>query len=183
MILAHAGAEIAPRPPGDDCRHGLWDDRRPFASDGWRSGLLERPVASGRDHRRRHDRPLGCARLCEWTRGERQEWAAPSGSRGGAIARREASILLASILPIAAIALGALGAVPGRTALWIAFALGVAALTVQAVRDAYLERLSPAGAARGRPQSRLRPHLCGTQGVPSALGTDTTTSCAEPSSA
>jgi hypothetical protein len=69
------------------------------------------------------------------------------GHEVAAIARRESSILLASILPIATIALGALGAVPGPTALWIAFALGVAALTVQAFRYAHLERLSPAGTA------------------------------------
>lgn len=63
-----------------------------------------------------------------------------------AIARRESSILLA-ILPVASIALGALGLVSGRTALWIAFVPGVTALTAQAFRYAYLEQLSPAGAA------------------------------------
>jgi hypothetical protein len=63
------------------------------------------------------------------------------------IARRESSILLAAVLPEAAIALGALGVVAGRTALWIAFGFGVAALTVQAFRYAYLERLSPGGTA------------------------------------
>ena len=64
-----------------------------------------------------------------------------------AIGRRESSILLAAVLPEAAIALGAVGVLAGRTALWIAFGLGVAALTAQAVRYAYLERLGRTGTA------------------------------------
>jgi hypothetical protein len=49
----------------------------------------------------------------------------------GAIARREVSIALAAVLPIAAVALGALGLLRGRTAVWLGFALGVATLAVQ----------------------------------------------------
>ncbi len=49
-----------------------------------------------------------------------------------AIARRESSILLAAVLPEAAIGLGALGLIGGRLALWLAFGVGVAALIVQA---------------------------------------------------
>jgi hypothetical protein len=63
------------------------------------------------------------------------------------IARRESSILLAAVLPEAAIGLGAVGLVAGRAALWIAFGLGVAALTVQAFRYAYLEQLGRTGTA------------------------------------
>jgi hypothetical protein len=61
------------------------------------------------------------------------------------IARRESSILLASILPATAIALGALGVVSARLALWVAFGTGVATLTLQGMRYARLERLGPAG--------------------------------------
>jgi hypothetical protein len=65
----------------------------------------------------------------------------------GAIAVREAAILIAAILPLAAIALGALGAISQTLALWLAFGLGVAALTAQAMRYARLERLTPAETA------------------------------------
>jgi hypothetical protein len=63
----------------------------------------------------------------------------------GAIARRESSILLAAVLPVAAIVLGALGIFATRTALWVAVGFGVAALTVQGLRYARLERLSRTG--------------------------------------
>ena len=63
----------------------------------------------------------------------------------GAIARRERSILLAAVLPVAAILLGALGVLANRTALWVAVGIGVATLTVQGLRYARLERLSPTG--------------------------------------
>jgi membrane-associated PAP2 superfamily phosphatase len=62
-----------------------------------------------------------------------------------AIARRESSILLAAVLPVAMLVLGALGVFPVRTSLWLAVGVGVAALTVQGVRYARLERLSRAG--------------------------------------
>jgi hypothetical protein len=63
------------------------------------------------------------------------------------IAQREASILLAGVVPTASIALGALGILSGRLALWLAFGAGVATLTLQGVRYARLESLSPAGTA------------------------------------
>ena len=61
------------------------------------------------------------------------------------IARRESSILLAAVVPIAMIVLGALGVVAISTALWLAVGAGVATLTVQGVRYARLERLSTVG--------------------------------------
>jgi len=62
-----------------------------------------------------------------------------------AIARRESSILLAAVLPVAAIVLGAVGLVANRTVLWLAVGLGAAALAAQGLRYARLERLSPTG--------------------------------------
>jgi hypothetical protein len=64
-----------------------------------------------------------------------------------AIARREGSILLAAVLPVAAVTLGAAGVLSEGFALWLAIGLGVAALTVQALRYARVERLSRVGAA------------------------------------
>ena len=61
------------------------------------------------------------------------------------ITGREVAIPLASILPLAAIALGALGVVRDRTAIWLALAIGVATLAVQGIRYARLERLSRLG--------------------------------------
>jgi hypothetical protein len=61
------------------------------------------------------------------------------------IARRESSILLAAVVPVAMIVLGALGVFGVSTALWLAVGVGVATLTVQGVRYARLERLSPLG--------------------------------------
>ena len=46
-------------------------------------------------------------------------------------------------MPVAAILLGVLGVFATRTALWVAVGVGVA--TVQGLRYARLERLSPAG--------------------------------------
>jgi hypothetical protein len=48
-------------------------------------------------------------------------------------------------LPVAALALGALGVLQERTAIWFAFGIGVATLTLQGVRFAMLERLSRMG--------------------------------------
>lgn len=62
-----------------------------------------------------------------------------------AIARRESSILLAAVVPVAMIVLGAVGAFAVDTALWLAVGVGVATLAVQGVRYARLERLSRAG--------------------------------------
>jgi hypothetical protein len=63
-----------------------------------------------------------------------------------AIARREYSIVLAAVLPLLAVALGAAGVLHGRTAVRWALAVGVVALTAQGVRYARLERLSLFGA-------------------------------------
>ena len=60
----------------------------------------------------------------------------------GHIARREFSIPLAALLPMCALALGALGVFRERTAVWLAVAIGVATLTAQGLRYARLERLS-----------------------------------------
>jgi hypothetical protein len=64
-----------------------------------------------------------------------------------AIARREGSILLAAVLPVAAVTLGAAGVLSESFALWLALGAGVAALTAQALRYAHLERLSRVGTA------------------------------------
>lgn len=60
----------------------------------------------------------------------------------GAIAQRQRSILLAAVLPVSAILLGAVGVLTNRAALWVAVGVGVATLTVQGLRYARLERLS-----------------------------------------
>lgn len=62
-----------------------------------------------------------------------------------ALARRESSILLAAVVPVGMIVLGAVGAFSVNTALWLAVGAGVAALTVQGLRYAHLERLSGTG--------------------------------------
>ena len=68
-------------------------------------------------------------------------------SEVGRIGRREAAILLAAILPVAAIALGAGGVVSERLALWMALGVGVVTLTIQALRYARLEQLGALGTA------------------------------------
>jgi len=70
-----------------------------------------------------------------------------TGHQALGIAGQDAAILLAAVLPIAAITLGAMGALSPNLALWLALGLGVAALAVQAIRYARLESLSAAGAA------------------------------------
>ena len=64
-----------------------------------------------------------------------------------AIAQREASIVLAAIAPLAALTLGALEVLRASSALWLALGLGVAALGVQGLRYARLERLGLGGTA------------------------------------
>ena len=49
------------------------------------------------------------------------------------ITGRELAIQLSSVLPLAAIALGALGVVRDKTAIWLALAIGVATLAVQGI--------------------------------------------------
>ena len=61
------------------------------------------------------------------------------------ITGREVAIPLAAIRPLVAIALGGLGVVRDRTAIWLALAIGVATLAVQGIRYARLERLSRIG--------------------------------------
>ena len=68
---------------------------------------------------------------------ERISWA-----EIGFIARREAAIIEAAILPIAALVLGALGVLEKTTSVWLALGLGLGVLVAQAVRYARIERLS-----------------------------------------
>jgi hypothetical protein len=58
------------------------------------------------------------------------------------IARREAAIVEAAVLPVAALLLGALGVVSTEVAVWVAFGLGLAVLAVQGILFARVERLS-----------------------------------------
>jgi hypothetical protein len=62
------------------------------------------------------------------------------------LARRELGILLAAVLPVAALVLGALGLVREATAVWLALGIGLATLTVEGVRYARLERLGTVAA-------------------------------------
>jgi hypothetical protein len=68
-----------------------------------------------------------------------------TGAERRAVARREMSIALAAVLPLSAVTLGALGILGSDTALWVAFGIGIATLTVQGVRYARLERFGPLG--------------------------------------
>lgn len=61
------------------------------------------------------------------------------------IAHRELAIPLAAVLPMAAVALGALGVLRSSTALWIAVGIGVTTLVIAGVRFARLERLGTLG--------------------------------------
>jgi hypothetical protein len=62
-----------------------------------------------------------------------------------AIARRELAIPLAAVAPTAALVLGALGLLAGRTAVWLALGVGFGTLAVQGLRYAWVERLSLGG--------------------------------------
>jgi hypothetical protein len=59
----------------------------------------------------------------------------------GFIARREAAIIEAAVVPVGALMLGTLGVLKTATSLWLAIGLGLAALVVQAVRYARIEQL------------------------------------------
>jgi hypothetical protein len=59
----------------------------------------------------------------------------------GDIARREYSIVLSAVLPVAALVLGAAGVLDERTSLRWAFGVGIFALAVQGIRYARLEEL------------------------------------------
>jgi hypothetical protein len=63
------------------------------------------------------------------------------------IARREAAIVEAATLPIAALLLGAVGVLSTGAAAWLAFALGIAVLVAQGIRYARIERLGLAATA------------------------------------
>jgi hypothetical protein len=58
-----------------------------------------------------------------------------------AIARRESAVIAAAIIPLLAVALGALGILEQRAAVQLALWLGVAALAAQGIRYARLENL------------------------------------------
>lgn len=62
------------------------------------------------------------------------------------IARREYAVLAAAILPLVALALGAIGMLEQRSAVQLALWLGVAALLAQAIRYARLENLGATAA-------------------------------------
>ena len=68
-----------------------------------------------------------------------------TGTERRAVARRELSIALAAVLPLAAVTLGALGLLDENAALWIAFGIGLATLAAQGVRYARLERFGLSG--------------------------------------
>ena len=70
-----------------------------------------------------------------------------TGAELAQIAHRERAMGLAVVLPAPALVFGALGVISGSRAVWLALGLGVAALAVQGVRYARLERLSGAGTA------------------------------------
>jgi hypothetical protein len=57
------------------------------------------------------------------------------------IAKRERAIVIAGVLPVAFIVLGALNVLKDRTAVWLAFGAGVATLAGEGVRYARLERM------------------------------------------
>jgi hypothetical protein len=59
----------------------------------------------------------------------------------GHIARREAAIVEAAVLPVAALVLGAFGVLSTKTAVWAAFGIGLAVLIAQGLRYARVERL------------------------------------------
>jgi hypothetical protein len=62
-----------------------------------------------------------------------------------AIARRELAIPLAAVVPVSALALGAVGIVRESRAVWIAMAIALVTLAVQGARYAAVEHLGRAG--------------------------------------
>ena len=73
-------------------------------------------------------------------RGRRLDWAELT-----AIGRRELPILGAAAAPTAVLILGAVGVIEEEPDIWLAFGLGFAALAVQGLRYARVERLGTAG--------------------------------------
>ena len=65
----------------------------------------------------------------------------------GRIARRELPIALSAVAPVAALALAGLKVVDDDTGVWLAISLCLAALLVQGIRYARIERLGGAATA------------------------------------
>jgi hypothetical protein len=61
------------------------------------------------------------------------------------IAQRELGILLAAVAPCGALVLGAIGVFRESTAVWVAFAIGLATLAAAGLRYAHMERLGRLG--------------------------------------
>ena len=61
------------------------------------------------------------------------------------IARRELGIVLAGVLPLASLLLGALGVIREGSAVWVALAIGLVTLAAEGVRFARAESLGPLG--------------------------------------
>jgi hypothetical protein len=61
------------------------------------------------------------------------------------IARRELGILLAAVLPISALLLGAIGILADTTAVWLALGIGLGQLAAQGARYAQLEHVGRLG--------------------------------------
>ncbi len=69
-----------------------------------------------------------------------------SATELGRIAGRESSMLVAAVLPVLLLALGAAGVLWKSAALWLVVVVGIVTLTAEGVRYARLERLSAANA-------------------------------------
>jgi hypothetical protein len=63
----------------------------------------------------------------------------------GSIARREAGIVLAAVLPFASLVLGAIGVASESTAVWAALGIGLFTLAAVGFRYARLEELGTSG--------------------------------------
>jgi len=61
------------------------------------------------------------------------------------VARHEASLIEAELLPLAALLLGAFGVISAHAALWAAFGVGLAVLAAQGLVFARIERLGTLG--------------------------------------
>jgi hypothetical protein len=65
----------------------------------------------------------------------------------GTIARREASIIEAALLPVGALVLGRLGVMTAAHAVWLAFGIGLGELVIQGLAVARVEHLGRLGTA------------------------------------
>jgi hypothetical protein len=61
------------------------------------------------------------------------------------VAQRELGVVLAAVLPVASLILGALGVLDEHTAVWVALGIGLFTLAAVGVRYARLASLGPAG--------------------------------------